>query len=276
MSPIPTADDVNIMMSHLSEAQRKTFMVDSKLDSSCEEEIVAGITEVLDAGLDEDIQAETQAAWGGQDMQCVECSEDLREEADVAYCPYVLQNERCPKAQKCPFRHLVFSSSGAPSKSSFSRDSNAEEALCCAVCQEHFVDPVTLTCGHSFDRHCLEHLIHSAHRARSFGAAAVGCPMCRKPMVTPLPEVNIALREIVKARYPHELDARQADLRLRQRNHGITGFPVTYETDDEEIIRPAPGTGLGSVWKPSWILKAVSTAIPGLLMATSLGLYMNR
>jgi len=279
MSPIQTASDLTLMMAHLSEAQRRTFEVDRELDNSCEAEVVAGIMEVVDAALDDDIKAETEAAWGKQDMQCGECCEEPRKEpdpSDVAYCPFVLQNERCPKGRTCPFRHLVFSSSGAPTAGSFQKDSeSADEALCCAVCQEHFVDPVTLTCGHSFDRHCLEHLIYSAQRQRTFGTAQVGCPMCRKPMMTPLPEVNIALREIVKSQYPHEIDARQADLRLRQRNHGATGLPpLPDESADEEVIRPSHGAS--PLWKPSWALKAATAAIPGLFMAASMTLYMNR
>lgn len=263
-------------MAHLSEAQRKTFEVDRELDRLCEAEVIAGITQVLDAELDEDIKAEMDATWGEQSNLCVECSEDPRTEPgpEVPYCQFVLQNQRCPKGRTCTFRHLASNPSGVPGPSSFSTHGTcAEDALCCAVCQEHFVDPVTLTCGHSFDRHCLEHLIHSAQQLRSFGATQVGCPMCRKPMVTPLPEVNIALREIVKSQYPHEIDAREADLRLLQRNYGKTGLPTALQGVDQEVT--GPSRGASSLWKPTWALKVATTFIPGLLMATSIGLYMK-
>ncbi|KAH9114942.1 hypothetical protein LEN26_004310 [Aphanomyces euteiches] len=47
------------------------------------------------------------------------------------------------------------------------------EDLTCAVCLEPLASPITLYCGHTFDRECLVHLV------------AKSCPMCRQCEIKP-------------------------------------------------------------------------------------------
>lgn len=77
------------------------------------------------------------------------------------------------------------------------------ESCVCAICQDVFVEPVTLPCGHSFDRRCL--LSHLELRS--------DCPLCRKPVSLPLPEINYSLRDLVKEVCPVRASARAAELR---------------------------------------------------------------
>lgn len=77
------------------------------------------------------------------------------------------------------------------------------EACICAVCQDVFVEPVTLKCGHSFDRRCL--VGHLELRR--------DCPLCRAPVALPLPELNFALRDLVAEMCPVRASARAAELR---------------------------------------------------------------
>uniref|UniRef100_A0A3B3X7B0 RING-type domain-containing protein n=1 Tax=Poecilia mexicana TaxID=48701 RepID=A0A3B3X7B0_9TELE len=46
----------------------------------------------------------------------------------------------------------------------------SEEDLCCPVCQDVFVDPVVLSCSHSFCKECLK----NSWRARP----GRSCPVC--------------------------------------------------------------------------------------------------
>ncbi|KAL0202238.1 hypothetical protein M9458_000256, partial [Cirrhinus mrigala] len=58
----------------------------------------------------------------------------------------------------------------------------------CHCCYQVLVDPTTLTCGHSFCRHCLANWWASAlPRVRT------DCPECRA-VWTDFPKVNILLR----------------------------------------------------------------------------------
>ncbi|OQR85000.1 hypothetical protein ACHHYP_12473 [Achlya hypogyna] len=54
----------------------------------------------------------------------------------------------------------------------------AAEDLTCAVCLEPFASPVSLYCGHTFDRECLVELVDSP------------CPICRQSLVL----ANVALQ----------------------------------------------------------------------------------
>ncbi|XP_047658980.1 bifunctional apoptosis regulator-like isoform X2 [Tachysurus fulvidraco] len=64
-----------------------------------------------------------------------------------------------------------------------------ECVLSCHCCYDVLVNPTTLTCGHSFCRHCLALWWESSHRTE--------CPECREPWHG-FPKVNILLRDAVE------------------------------------------------------------------------------
>ncbi|XP_067296574.1 bifunctional apoptosis regulator-like [Pseudorasbora parva] len=63
----------------------------------------------------------------------------------------------------------------------------------CHCCYEVLIDPTTLTCGHSFCRHCLA--LWWANNLRD------ECPECRA-VWQGFPKVNILLRDAVEKRFP--------------------------------------------------------------------------
>ncbi|KAK2909561.1 hypothetical protein Q8A67_005398 [Cirrhinus molitorella] len=73
----------------------------------------------------------------------------------------------------------------------------------CHCCYQVLVDPTTLTCGHSFCRHCLANWWASARpRVR------IDCPECRA-LWTGHPKVNILLRDAVEKLFPAEVNRRK-------------------------------------------------------------------
>ncbi|MCJ8748265.1 hypothetical protein PDJAM_G00163140 [Pangasius djambal] len=74
----------------------------------------------------------------------------------------------------------------------------SECVLSCHCCYDVLVNPTTLTCGHSFCRHCLAQWWESSRRTE--------CPECREPWLG-FPRVNILLRDAVEKL--HEADVRR-------------------------------------------------------------------
>ena len=66
----------------------------------------------------------------------------------------------------------------------------------CAMCNEALLDPVTLPCGHTLDQRCLQSAVAAGQRL---------CPMCRAPLPTVLPPVNVLLRDMMQQRYPEQV-----------------------------------------------------------------------
>ncbi|ROL08897.1 Bifunctional apoptosis regulator [Anabarilius grahami] len=78
----------------------------------------------------------------------------------------------------------------------------------CHCCYEVFFDPTTLTCGHSFCRHCLARWWISA-----FPCVRTDCPECRATWQV-FPKINIVLRDAVEKLFPADVSQRkQAVLR---------------------------------------------------------------
>mmetsp|Transcript_7776 Transcript_7776/g.11536 ORF Transcript_7776/g.11536 Transcript_7776/m.11536 type:complete len:349 (+) Transcript_7776:76-1122(+) len=66
----------------------------------------------------------------------------------------------------------------------------------CLICADVFYEPVTLPCGHTFDKACLCKVLDSS----------VQCPLCRAVLhMNPSSlNVNLALRNVVKTMFPNE------------------------------------------------------------------------
>ena len=72
--------------------------------------------------------------------------------------------------------------------------SDIEGEVQCPVCAQVFMDPMTLSCGHSFCQICLARLWKSefsSSQSRSSGTLL--CPACRHPWGQ-MPQINIQLR----------------------------------------------------------------------------------
>ena len=72
---------------------------------------------------------------------------------------------------------------------------------CCGVCWEVLLDVVTLPCGHSLDRRCLQKIV----AATSGGAGQRACPMCRHALPAELPAINVQMRTTVQSLYPEQV-----------------------------------------------------------------------
>ena len=73
------------------------------------------------------------------------------------------------------------------------------DSYCCVVCMEVLLDPVTLPCGHSLDKACLEQVIATTPLVR--GRRAPCCPTCRDRVPKPPPCVTVSIRDVVEERY---------------------------------------------------------------------------
>ncbi|XP_066442597.1 E3 ubiquitin/ISG15 ligase TRIM25-like [Eleutherodactylus coqui] len=69
-----------------------------------------------------------------------------------------------------------------------------KEELSCPICLNIYTDPVTLRCGHSFCRGCIDSALNAQEGGNSYT-----CPNCRKKFSNrPLFQKNIALRNITE------------------------------------------------------------------------------
>ena len=88
----------------------------------------------------------------------------------------------------------------------------AIEAPSCAVCLDLPLDPVTLSCGHSFCEICLAQ-VWVNERFRS--SQQLKCPMCQKRWKC-YPAVDIVLRDMIEQAFPEEVTHRRASLTPEQ------------------------------------------------------------
>merc|ERR1719436_1069357 len=70
----------------------------------------------------------------------------------------------------------------------------------CSICMKLLLDPVTVSCGHTFCRACLQ---------RSLGYRGV-CAVCRAPIAAGQ-GVNILVRSIISERFPRALARRHRE-----------------------------------------------------------------
>lgn len=121
------------------------------------------------------------------------------------YCVDSLRGRPCGAACKCGLRVVAKEIADLTERCLDKQPKTAEEpeSCVCSICQDVFVEPVSLPCGHSFDRRCL--LRHLDLRS--------DCPLCRKAVPVPLPEINYAFRDLVAETCPVRASARAAELR---------------------------------------------------------------
>ncbi|KAF1793575.1 Zinc finger, RING/FYVE/PHD-type [Phytophthora cactorum] len=96
------------------------------------------------------------------------------------------------------------------------------EDLLCSICFDILSFPVTLPCGHNFDRGCI--LTAWAHEASSSSptaraatearatAAAHLCPLCRQQTEIQELQVNLLLKELIASLYPTETQVCTRDI----------------------------------------------------------------
>ncbi|CAD7929630.1 unnamed protein product [Amoebophrya sp. A120] len=70
----------------------------------------------------------------------------------------------------------------------------------CALCLRLLLEPVSVSCGHTFCRSCIEASLD--HRA--------ACPLCRQPIIAGR-SVNVLIQNLIQQRYPQTLRARQEE-----------------------------------------------------------------
>eukprot|EP00761_Pharyngomonas_kirbyi_P012152 gb/GECH01012179.1/.p1 GENE.gb/GECH01012179.1/~~gb/GECH01012179.1/.p1 ORF type:complete len:383 (+),score=89.15 gb/GECH01012179.1/:1-1149(+) len=108
-----------------------------------------------------------------------------------------------------------FSNTQSPQPAQTNSSTNNEEEfqeLECTLCLRPFYEPITLPCGHSFDRSCLE-------RALDHGQEQ--CPLCREPMhIRPLSDypVSVSLRDIVQRLLPEQYKERHEEENAKENN----------------------------------------------------------
>nr|XP_014970886.2 tripartite motif-containing protein 64-like [Macaca mulatta] len=83
-----------------------------------------------------------------------------------------------------------------------------QRELCCSICRNYLIDPVTIDCGHSFCRPCLCLLWEE-------GQAPTGCPVCGKiPQRTDF-HTNIALKRLAslaRQSRPHNINSSEKQI----------------------------------------------------------------
>uniref|UniRef100_A0A8C1R3M3 Uncharacterized protein n=1 Tax=Cyprinus carpio TaxID=7962 RepID=A0A8C1R3M3_CYPCA len=100
------------------------------------------------------------------------------------------------KSAEEPFdRHISFRNDTlSPDISTLSATLLTEDHYKCPVCTEVFKDPVSIPCGHSYCKHCIEIYWSKPTQARAYA-----CPQCRKRFRTrPVLNVNVALSKLIE------------------------------------------------------------------------------
>jgi len=246
------SDSTQLVAQQAGMAQ-KTLEVDREIAEFLQAEVFREISAAVDTRLDEEIEDELG------DARVLVAAGDCRNSRGGGchgrYCRYVLRGEQCPFGLACRFLHFHACPDGAAPP-----DDNAveREALCCGICGNLLATPVTLTCGHTFDRECLLRLGRSPR-----------CPVDGQLIVSPLPEVDFTLRSYIDARFrPEELGPAQtgATNTVATSCTPVTGSRVARgSADDQARRRPeyvAPSTSQQRWWNtPSAALAVVAGAV---------------
>ncbi|XP_048015935.1 uncharacterized protein LOC125248253 [Megalobrama amblycephala] len=95
-----------------------------------------------------------------------------------------------PFDRQISFRNEVLS----PDISTFSATLLTEDHYRCSVCTEIFKDPVSIPCGHSYCKHCIE-----IYWSKPTQAGGYACPQCKKRFRShPVLSVNVALSKLIE------------------------------------------------------------------------------
>uniref|UniRef100_A0A8C1YXI8 Si:ch211-281l24.3 n=1 Tax=Cyprinus carpio TaxID=7962 RepID=A0A8C1YXI8_CYPCA len=100
------------------------------------------------------------------------------------------------KSAEEPFdRHISFRKDTlSPDISTLSATLLTEDHYKCPVCTKVFKDPVSIPCGHSYCKHCIE-----IYWSKPTQAGAYACPQCRKRFRDrPVLNVNVALSKLIE------------------------------------------------------------------------------
>uniref|UniRef100_UPI00358E892F bifunctional apoptosis regulator n=1 Tax=Myxine glutinosa TaxID=7769 RepID=UPI00358E892F len=110
------------------------------------------------------------------------------------------------------------------------KDRLSADEFSCHCCYELLLEPTTLTCGHSFCRHCLALWWEASRRTE--------CPECRQTWEG-FPNVNILLRSAIEKLCHNELEARRAD--VSSSSHTIEVL-AAFESQGQLPTRPGPSS----------------------------------
>ncbi|XP_067935643.1 bifunctional apoptosis regulator-like [Watersipora subatra] len=116
-----------------------------------------------------------------------------------------------------------------------------EEELTCAICFELIVMPTSLTCGHTYCRHCLAHWCDVGKRME--------CPSCREKLVG-LPQENVQIKSSIQKLFPEKYDYRlESTMASAENVNAIEGFEalVKKHRDEEDITAASCGFFIGVV-----------------------------
>ncbi|XP_067115187.1 bifunctional apoptosis regulator-like isoform X2 [Osmerus mordax] len=125
----------------------------------------------------------------------------------------------------------------------------SERELSCHCCYDILVNPTTLTCGHSFCRHCLALWWDSSHKTE--------CPECREKWEG-FPKINILLRDAADKLFSEVVERRRAEI---QNNPKISQSLLAFQRYGEEqasrsVPRSSQPRGAGGFF--SGVLTALS------------------
>lgn len=262
----------------LVDRARRDLAADQAIAKLLNGAVVEEIGKAVNAGLEAELQEELHDALQAKARAVPRpCTQER-------YCRHVLRGDPCPFGAACRFRHFVLRPDGSvePSAADMER-----EALTCGLCGNLLEAPVTLACGHSFDQACLarhvagqrQHRVPPATMSARAGslfrrlggafspaatarATAMGqCPLDGLPFPLPLPEVDLALRDYVEARFPEPRSRRAAVPGLQRGREGLAvGAPVSARARDATA-------GAGSLVLPQRLAKAAAATRRLLLSA---------
>ena len=90
---------------------------------------------------------------------------------------------------------------GAAYKTMSCQEQELDPSCSCAVCHLVLLDPVSLPCGHTLDRRCLQRVVDAADG----GTGRRVCPSCMDALPENLPRVNLAMRDLMHRLHPEQV-----------------------------------------------------------------------
>lgn len=162
-------------------------------------------------------------------------------------------------------------------------DNVNEDELLCSICFDMLCFPVTLPCGHNFDRGCLltaweydsappstaahPHAVHTDGHTQQHT-----CPLCRQHTANIRAEdlhVNLLLKKLITVQYPGQIKSLECDAKC-------CGAASTASTATGGTLspRPAPSERSQRTWRTAasffYVWLASITEPPGFVLAVLL------
>uniref|UniRef100_K3WC17 RING-type domain-containing protein n=1 Tax=Globisporangium ultimum (strain ATCC 200006 / CBS 805.95 / DAOM BR144) TaxID=431595 RepID=K3WC17_GLOUD len=175
----------SVMESARVKSEQKQVLVEMIEDAVTLQDVWAYVDAVAET---RDAEGDARREWDNQEAENAESTNGFMSTSDMANSGTITKGDSTLEEQG--------SVRGADGASESAPVDIPMELGCAICCADLMLKPVSLSCGHSFCKYCLELWLKNCS----------SCPACRHPTSAPV-SMNLALQEVIHTFYPKQIKA---------------------------------------------------------------------